>query len=410
MLGFLDVGAQEAAATMPIDLVMVMKLTGADNLIIQEYQQRHQEALAEYSKAKEWWLPTVVGGASTHLLNGAAMNTDGRIFTDIKRNNLWSGFGFAAEWDFAKGMYQTRAAEQRGEGIKHQSIAAKNQTILRAIHAYYEMLAEQMQYAALSEMVARSDSVVQQMRVQVEAGLIFKSELLLAQVNHSHLRIALLQSQTELKTKSSLLVNILNLQDEIQLVSSESEIVPAKIVEDIGEISIETAFEKRPEYFSLLSGLNSIKTERQLTTTGLFIPRIRLATFGGMFGETATPLYFTNELNVSLMWQIPLGRLFYAGDLKKYDNRLLLQQNSIEQFKNLARQETSQSRAQVEIAEEQLNIAKEALQLSAEALDQSMERQRIGTAQALEVFQAQEFFLQARVDYINTISGYNKAQ
>lgn len=43
-------------------------------------------------------------------------------------------------------------------------------------------------------------------------------------------------------------------------------------------------------------------------------------------------------------------------------------------------------------------------------MQQSIERQKLGTAKPFEVFQAQEFFLQAQLDYLMAISKYNKAQ
>jgi len=50
------------------------------------------------------------------------------------------------------------------------------------------------------------------------------------------------------------------------------------------------------------------------------------------------------------------------------------------------------------------------LELTTEALNQSIERQKLGTVKPFEVFQAQQFFLQAQIDYLKAVSGYNKAQ
>ena len=76
-----------------VNLETVLKLAGANNLTIQEYQLKYQQALAEQSKAKEWWLPNIYFGAGIHYLNGAAMNTDGTILQPANRNNLWTGLG-----------------------------------------------------------------------------------------------------------------------------------------------------------------------------------------------------------------------------------------------------------------------------------------------------------------------------
>ena len=48
--------------------------------------------------------------------------------------------------------------------------------------------------------------------------------------------------------------------------------------------------------------------------------------------------------------------------------------------------------------------------LTTEALTQSIARQKFGTAKPFEVFQAQQFYLQAQIDYLIAVSEYNKAQ
>ena len=72
-------------------------------------------------------------------------------------------------------------------------------------------------------------------------------------------------------------------------------------------------------------------------------------------------------------------------------------------------QEIATATAQVQIANVQITIAK-ALQSASEAVYQSTERQKVGTAKPFEVFQVQQYYLQAQLDYINLVSEYNKAQ
>ena len=57
-----------------------------------------------------------------------------------------------------------------------------------------------------------------------------------------------------------------------------------------------------------------------------------------------------------------------------------------------------------------MKISDEALQVAAQAMLQSIERQMMGTAQPFEVFQAQEYYLQAKLDYILAVTSFNKAQ
>ena len=405
------VNAQQTDKTLPVNLETVLKLAGADNLVIQQYQQRYELALADRAKAREWYLPTIYGGATTHYLTGAPMNTDGRFFKDVERNNLWAGLGLFAEWDISKGLYGSLAAKQKARAAMHRSTAERNQAILQAVHTYYDLQAEQMKYAAFNKLVSQADTIVRQIRIQVEVGILFKTELLLAKSNYNHLKIAALQSKIDFEKKSALLVNLLNIEEDVVLVSADTAIIPVKMVEDIPDSSSsQDIYTKRPEYRSLKLGLRSIQTERKMTTTGLLMPKVRLGAYGSSFGSLDSGFVPTNELNLSLLWQIPTGRLLYRGDLRQFNARVMLQENSIEQLKNQVRQEVTEAKSQLRSATKQVEIAGESLQLSAEALSQSIQRQKLGTVIPFEVFQAQEFYMKAQIDYLQAISSHNKAQ
>ncbi|MGE0638487.1 MAG: TolC family protein [Bacteroidia bacterium] len=397
--------------TYPVNLETVLKLAGADNLIIKEYELKYQQSLADQSKAKEWWLPSIYFGATTHYLDGAAMNADGKIFQPVNRNNLWAGFGLSAEWDFSKGIYGTLAAKQKADAVKYQSQAERNRAILKAIEAYYDLQLEQLKYAALQSLVNQSDSLTQQIKIQVDAGLRYQSEYLLAQSNYNHIKISLLQTKVEWQKKSAELVNLLNMDGSISLVSSDDIIIPLKLSINIPDTAQQKkVFEKRLEYLSLQSSLFSLQTQRKIVTTGLLMPKLKLGTEDALFGKIASPYYNTYQLNAALVWQLSLGRFVYNGDVKKQDANILVQQNQIEQFKNQFQLESNKGIAQLQSAEEQMKIANEAVKLSAEALQQSIERQKLGTVKPFEVFQAQQFYMQAQVDYLKSASEFNKAQ
>lgn len=394
-----------------VNLETVLKLAGADNLTIKEYELKYQQSLAEQSKAKEWWLPSIYFGSSTHYLNGAAMNTNGDISTDVQRNSFWGGLGIAMEWDFSKGIYSTLAAKQKAEAMKYQSLAERNQAILKIIFVYYDLLDEQFKYAALQQLVSQSDTLTKQIKIQVDAGLRYQSEYLLAQSNYNHLKILLIQTKTEWEKKSAELSNLLNLESTVLLAGTETSIIPLKLSVTAHDTSSQkTVFEKRPEYLSFQSNLFSIQTQRKTATTGLLLPKFRLGTDNALFGKISSPYYNTYQLNASLVWTLPLGRFIYNGDIKQFDVKILIQQNEMEQFKNQVQEELSKATAQMQSTEEQMKISDESLKLSAEALQQSMERQKLGTAKPFEVFQAQQFFLQAQTDYLQSVTEYNKAQ
>ena len=57
-----------------------------------------------------------------------------------------------------------------------------------------------------------------------------------------------------------------------------------------------------------------------------------------------------------------------------------------------------------------LNLSKEAQDFSSEALQQSLDRQQLGTAKILEVFQMQQAYLKSILAYTKSVINYNIAQ
>jgi outer membrane protein TolC len=391
----------------PINLETVMQLSGANSLTVQEYQLKYQLAVAEQAKAKEWWLPNLYAGFTTHYLSGAAMNADGRIFTDVEQNNLWAGLGISAEIDFSKGTYQTLAAKQKVQAADYFSIAEKNKAILRTIEVYFDMQNEQLKYVSLQRLVSQADTLSQQLKIQVDAGLRYQSEYLLANTNFNHLKIEMFQAKIGWQKKSALLSNLLNLEQQTQLISTETNLVALTL---IPELINEKTVEMHPQFLGLQSELRALETENKTVNQGLLLPKLRIAANNSAFGAYSDNLYNTYQVNASLLWDIPFGRFSYQGDLKKGKARIELQKNKVAQFKNQYQQEIAFATTEIQMAAAQIPVAKQALTFATEAVNQSIERQKLGTAKPFEVYQAQQFNLQAQLDYLKIISDFNKAQ
>ncbi|MFT5802475.1 MAG: outer membrane protein TolC, partial [Nonlabens sp.] len=184
-----------AQDTIAINLETILKVGGAANLTIKEYKERQELSLAKLAKAKEWWLPEVYAGVQTHQLWGAAMNADGRFFLDVTRQNLWGGLGVNATWDFAEGIYNVKAAHLKSEANKYLTQAESNQQLLKMIHSYYDLMTAQLNFNAYESLVIQSDKIAQQIQIQLEAGLLYESDLLVAKSNKNHLQLEMIQAK-----------------------------------------------------------------------------------------------------------------------------------------------------------------------------------------------------------------------
>lgn len=407
--------------TQPIDLETVLQLGGANNLTIQEYRQRQELALADLAKAREWWLPDVYAGLNIHQLWGNAMNSDGAIFTGVNRNNLWAGLGLNANWNFGEGIFKAKAEQLRAQAAAYRTQAERNQALLRIIEAYYDLLAAQLYYKAYGQLAAQSDTIAEQIAIQVEAGMRYESELLLAQSSSGHLKVETLNARKEYNNASARLVRLLNLNPTIRLVGTDTVLAPLQLVaEGSPTTPFDTVYDKRPEIRGLELSLRSLQTERKTTTTGLLLPQLTFGAYTSGFGDVFAPVNVrepngagfapTSELNAALLWRIPLGRLFYGGTLKQYNARIALQETELAQTRAQVNEEVLRARQEMATAREQMTIAKEGSRLAQEALSQSIQRQQLGTVRPFEILQAQEVFIRSRIDHLRAVSDFNKAQ
>ena len=294
---------------------------------------------------------------------------------------------------------------------------------LQIIYAYYNLQTAQLKLLAYQNLVLQADTIAMQIEVQVNAGLLYQSELLLAKSNRNHLKVEMLNAKIEYNNTSAELLRLLNLDSKTKLVSVDTFLLPLDFEESLLAMN-DTAYVNRSEIKSVELKLKSLHAERKTATTGLLIPQLSIGTYGSYFGRingAVSPmfpleypetkqLYPTGAFNASLLWNIPLGRFAYGGDLKKYNSQIRLQEIKYEQLRAEINQEITTAFQRLQIGNEQVQIAQETLQLTSEALSQSIERQKLGTARPFEVFQAQQFFLQSQIDYLKTVSEYNKAQ
>lgn len=396
----------EGQNTLPLNLTQVLELSGANNLTVKSYQLMFQQSMAEEQKAREWWLPDLYAGPSTHYLTGAAMNTNGEILSHLNRNNLWLGIGAQAKIDFNKGKYNYIASKQNTEARKYESQAEKNKAILKGVQLYLDLQKEQFKYNFLSNLVMKFDSLDAEIKAKVDAGLTQQSEYLLSQVNINHLKIQLLLSKNEWQKKSSDLAAQLNLQDSSLIYSADSLLLIPPVIEIQNQ---EQSITNRPEFNALSAELQSLQTTNITVNKGLYRPTLNIGADNGLLGAYIGPPYNTFQVNASLLWHVPFGNFTYHGDKQRSAVKIMEKENEIAQFKNLYFQQISKASHTLNISGQQIKLAKENLDTSKEVLNQSLQKQKTGIMRPFEVIQAQQMLMQSEIDYLDAVTNFNKA-
>lgn len=421
LLGFIWQNGHAQDSQIYLTFEQVLQLAGADNLAVQEWQQRYELALAEKKSAAEWWVPSLYGGTTVHQLTGATMNSDGIFYLNVNRQNFWGGIGANVSFDFGNGIFQAAAAKQRAIAVQYQSQDEKNKAILSVAEAYFDLQAAQAKVAALGLMAAQSERIAQQLQVQKEAGFTYASDVLMAQSNLNHQKIAWQQQEARRAAASLRLVNLLNLDENTGQVVADTNLVAVDLVTDRDVAAVvPDIYDGHPAYKSAGAQTLALQKERNVARAGLLLPKLYAGYSAGTFGDLWSPtdrqgnpigkLYNTTEFNGGLLWQLPLNDVFGGGRKRIYDARLALAQNRQEQVKNEVQQEVQTAKANFLAAKASLQLAEEGLGMAGDALEQSIRRQQLRTAKPYEVFQSQEIYLRAQKDFFEAMSGYNKAQ
>jgi len=394
-----------------ISLTSVLEQAGANNLTIQQAEWNYKLAVANHDKAREWWLPNIYTGASIHQLSGADMNTDGRIFTSVDQQNFWGGLGLNFTWDFGKDNYTARSLKFRAQASRYEKQSEKNNVLLDVVSAYFDLLSGQLSYQMYDQLLAQTDTITKQLSIQVEAGLQYESQLLLARSDQNHLRVQKMKAKMAFKKHSTALAKLLNISPEITLVSSDTLLVPIHLIEETSlQARIDSTFHSRPEFSAAMMDLEALKMSKKMTTEGLLLPEIQLGSYSSFFGKIVSPLYFTNAYNLSLLWKIPIGRLTDKGELKQINAKISTQRTKIDQVKNQVRSEIQLAKETLMVANEQMNFARDGSMQAEKALKQGIMRQNSGTVVPYEIIQSEENYITSRLDYLEAVSTYNKAQ
>ena len=170
--------------------------------------------------------------------------------------------------------------------------------------------------------------------------------------------------------------------------------------------------------------LKSISAEKLTTTKAFFIPNLRLNSFGSLYGGLLGPvslmpsspgseikqLYPTTSLNFSLQWKIPIEKLIYNGPTKKMEASEQIKELEIKEIKAAINQDIVTAKQNIIITKQQTELANKAYLQSKEAFNQCAKRQELGTLRLFELLQTQEIFIKSKLDYIEAIANYNKAQ
>jgi len=402
-IGFLSfVITVNAQDTLYLSHNKLLELTLNQNLQIQKNELNYRMAKTSFYKSIGHSLPTLGIGIKRYELDGFTQSTEGN-FVDVNKNNEWRGKSFRISWDVSDLLFNSVAENKSVRAAFYNKEVLNIDEQITIFSNYYRLAASEEKEKAIASFLSKNKEIVSQLQLQVSAGLRLQSELLLAQSNLNNLKIKLLQQKQNTYELSQNLLGALNIEGNY-ILKIKYDFYRHNAT-DISDANLEGKLNNRFELQQVQMELVSNKWEKNKELFGLLLPKISFGMNDGLFGPINQDAFGDqNIMTTSLLWNIPLGSIFPAGDYKNKNYLYKIKLLEKEQLENKLKAEMHTLVAAYNSAQEQYSLAKKSVGFAKLAYEQSMQRQALGTATQLELFHAEKEFLNAKLIYIDAIT------
>jgi len=398
--------SSNAQDTLLLSIEKLNVLTSDQNLTIKLNTAAFNLSKSEYKIQIGKALPTISVGSRQYTLDGFTQSTEGD-FVDVSKNNEFRGTSATAKWNLSDLLFNSLSEIKKIKAASYKTTTVNIDEKIKISDLFYDLAASQYSEKVLERILNKNTEIVNQMNLQYSAGLILESEVLLSKANLNNLNIKLLNQKQLTYKYNQELISILNIEKDY-VIKIECDFYNSDDVmynyENISEKAL-----NRLEYQNLNLLIQSEELQYKKQKFGLLLPNISVGLNDGMFGAIGLdPLGNQNVFSASLMWDIPLSRLFHAGEMKKQKQILQISSLEKESLKNELISEMRTLVSDLKLANEQLKYAKQSVEFTQKAYYQSTQRQKFGIANQLELFYAEKEYINAQLVNIDLLSIMHK--
>jgi outer membrane protein len=407
--------AQEAVRAEPIDLPVVLKLAGAQSIDVEIAEARLREARAAVDSSTWALFPTISPGVGYRNHTGQAQSFAGPV-SDVNKESVNAGATLFLSLDLGEAVYRRLAAKQTAQAAAHGLAAQRQQTVLQATLAYFDLAKSHQAAALLEDSVRVAKDYHGQIGKATQLGLAFKGDELRASAQVSRLELRLRQAQDQRRADAAKLAQLLRLKITESLVPADDRPLPLTLVDGRRKLDalVQSALTRRPELLEAGALREAAQHQDDAARYAPLYPTLGAQVFaGGLGGSTGSARKdFANSTDtyVTLSWKIGAGGLFDSARTEGAEARL--RQTSLAETKTrdeVVRQ-VVEAQAHVTYLGQQLKIAEEAVRAAEQGYKLSLARKDFAVGIVLEALQSQQDLIQARLDYAGTVGELNKAQ
>lgn len=401
----------------PIDLPTALKLADRQNPQIAVARERIRQAMAAQQQAEVLWLPDLQFGATWARHDGQIQRFNGEVLT-VSRSSLFVGGGPVLALDTAEAYFAPLATRQLTAAAEAGATAVANDRLLAVALAYTDLLQAYAELQINEETLRNARTLLEITETFEKAGKGAAADTARSRTEVRTRERERVEIEGRIGVIAARLVELLFLPPDCPLRPAEPALVPVALVPETAPLKelIAQALTYRPE----------LEENRALTQAALerwraaklspFLPNVQLSYAAGGFGGGPNDL-FTNfngrhDLEVSLFWELENFGVGNAARTRQQYSRYA--QATLQQYALHARVGREVVAAfQVAFAQRRaLDAAQKAVQAARESYDQNERRVRRAPEQGrpIELLQAVQALARVRLDYLQVVAEYNRAQ
>jgi outer membrane protein TolC len=408
-----EVAANDTAFV--VDLPTVLQLASAQSLDVQLARNAVDEARANYSSARERFLPSLVPAASYLRHTGRDQAVDGTVL-DVPKHSDIAGIALTAQIPVGDAIFTTLQSRQLVAAADASATARERDTVLAAAQGYFDLVRARALIDVINDALTVSQEYERQLNEAVRIGIAFKGDYYRVQTQTQRLLLDLTRARQDQRLAAATLAQILHLDPLVELMPTEREPVPLALanLDDPAKTLVQTALDNRPELARSSALIAAAVQARRGAVYGPIIPTIGGQAFTGDFnggrGDTTANGGTRGDYVIGLSWRIGPGGLFDWGRIRASGARLTAAELADEKLRDEIARQVLDGYTRVHSLFEQMRLARANLSAASETLRLTRERKQMGVGTVLEDIQAQQELLRSRTDYVGVVTQLNREQ
>lgn len=411
-----------------IDLEMVLQLTDGQNPQVAFARERIQEAFAQVDRAQTLWLPSLRTGVSYTKHDGVTQQVNGSII-NASRSALFTGFGgvlpggatpaipgLYANFQLVDAIFQPRIAERTAASRQSAATAARNDALLEAALAYFELLRAEQDLSIAREARRHTQELVDLSAVYATTGKGTTADHDRARAELA-LRVNDVQRGEEAEKVATVrLAQQLSLDPLLSLEPREPTIVPIELVsiEASPAELVARGLSNRPEVAEnrqlAAEAIERLQREKFAPLIPSVLLGIGYGGFGGGLGGNIAGFNNSFDAVAGAFWEVRnLGLGERAARCEAQSRVQQAQYREIAALDRVAR-EVVEAHIQVQSRKGQIATAQEGVQAALASYERNLDRIKNVLGLPIEALQAIQALSQARREYLRTLIAYNEAQ